>query len=117
MTRNGLLGGLLLALVHVGASAAEDRPFVMFAFEDTSCGAWVASAQNEDARTLYLFWFRGFLSGYNYGSRSKEVPLESMPNLETLALHVDKYCKDNPLKPFISAALPLVKELAVKVTK
>ena len=34
-----------------------------------------------------------------------------MPNDATLSLYIDKFCRENPLKPFVSAAFDLVREL------
>ena len=80
-------------------------------FSDTSCGTWVSSAGNEVVRDQYLYWFRGFVSGYNYGNPQHQVALGRLPDPKTLALYVDKYCRHHPLAPFVSAAFDLVKEL------
>jgi hypothetical protein len=40
--------------------------------------------------------------------------LERMPSNDTLALYADKYCRDHPLNPFLSAGLQLVGELHEK---
>lgn len=93
--------------------AAEDDPVPVHGFEDMSCGAWVKSQNNEAVRAQYLYWFRGFVSGYNHGSKTKQVAFEAMPNQETLSLYIDKYCRENPLHLFVGAAFDLVKELAV----
>lgn len=103
---------LLLALSCVSAAAsAQDRPIAMFSFADTSCSQWVKSANVTWDRAQYDWWFRGFVTGYNFGNPENQVPLGRMPNSETLYLFVDKYCRDNPLHPFVSAAFKLVEEL------
>ena len=71
----------------------------------------VKSDGDESVRAQYNHWFRGFVFGYNFGNPRNQVSLEKMPDPRTLALHVDKYCRDNPLKPFVSAAFDLVREL------
>jgi hypothetical protein len=93
------------------AAAEEDRPVAIFSYSDTSCGAWVKSATDESARAQYSSWFRGFLSGYNKGNPSNQVQLGRMPDDDTLFLFVDKFCRENLLNPFISAAFKLVEEL------
>jgi hypothetical protein len=112
---------LILVLSLLGAIvgsclgfAGEKNSVPVFSYDDTSCGAWVQSASDELGRAQYLSWFRGFVSGYNYGSEGKQVPLEAMPNQETVALFIDKYCREHPLSPFIGAAFELVKELREK---
>jgi hypothetical protein len=56
------------------------------------------------------------VSGYNFGNPNNQVSLQAMPNQETLSLYVDKYCRENPLKPFVSAAFKLVEEVREKPT-
>ncbi len=38
-----------------------------------------------------------------------------MPDLASLALYIDKYCRENPLNPFTLAAFSLVKDQRVKL--
>ncbi len=101
---------LLLSLLPFVASAESDR-VAIFDYDDSSCGAWVQSAGSEMGRAQYHSWFRGFVSGYNFGRSDNQVPLQAMPNEQTLYLFIDKYCRENPLKPFVSAAFKLVEEL------
>jgi hypothetical protein len=98
-----------LVSVMNGPTAAEERPFALFSFADTSCGTWNASATRPE-RQMYLYWFRGFVSGYNFANKGP-IPLEAMPNNETLVLYVDKYCREHPLQPFVHAAFDLVTDL------
>src|SRR5215831_10846998 len=86
----------------------QDRPHV-YAFADISCGAWVKSKEDQVTRQVYHYWFRGFVSGYNFGNPYNQVFM--MPNDETLDLYVDKHCQEKPLDAFISAAFKLVEEL------
>ena len=66
---------------------------------------------HESARAQYAYWFRGFVSGYNFGNPYNQVGLGRMPDLDTLALYIDKYCREKPLTPFTFAAFDLVREL------
>ncbi|BAN36411.1 hypothetical protein SCD_n02610 [Sulfuricella denitrificans skB26] len=114
------LTAVITALVLITpflATAAEEAPFPLFSFENTSCGNWTESQSDSVARQTYLFWFRGFVSGYNFGSVSYEVPLTALPDNTTLVLYIDKHCRENPLLPFVSAALPLVKEQRTKIRR
>lgn len=89
---------------------AHAEPIVLFSFEDTSCGAWKRSLGREAERAQYIYWFRGFVSGYNYASPQNQV--STMPDSDTLSLYIDTYCMENPLKPFIGAVFLLVDDLA-----
>ncbi len=106
-----LISGALIAFLSLQAVAQDSPVLSIFSFEDTSCGAWVKSTDNEFARAQYGPWFRGFVSGYNFGNPNNQVALDRMPNNETLYLYVDKYCREHPLNPFVHAAFSLVEEL------
>lgn len=101
----------LLTTPHPSFSDSSNRPFNVIGFNDMSCGAWTSSAGKND-RDVYLFWIRGFVSGFNYAHPRKEISFQDMPNQETLALYVDKYCREKPLSPFIGASVELTKELS-----
>jgi hypothetical protein len=92
-------------------SLAHAERIAVHSFEDTSCGAWKRSLENEVVRAQYIYWFRGFVSGYNYASRQNQVSLGAMPDPETLSLYIDKYCMENPLQGFVGAAFRLVEDL------
>ena len=102
---------LILAVFLCSSARAEEPLITVFSFEDTSCGIWTQSASEKRGRAQYDRWFRGFVSGYNFGNPANQVNLNRMPNEDTLALYVDKFCRENPLLPFISAAFDLVREL------
>ena len=94
-----------------GAACAQDVPTYMLAFEDSSCSAWVASATDIDLRAAYLFWIRGYVSGYNAHNPKRQLYGAQFPNLAALARYVDKYCHDHPFDPFVGAAPALIDDL------
>ena len=98
------LGGLLAIAVH-----GQAANIAVFGFEDSSCGAW--STSSTTGRQEYYWWFRGFVSGSNFGNPGAQVNLNRMPDEKTLYLFIDKYCREKPLNPFTGAAFNLVKEL------
>ena len=98
-------------LLSTSIALGQDKPLAVFSYADTSCGAWTRSATREAARAQYASWFRGFVSGHNFGNPESQVPMGQMPDDATLYLYIDKYCRDNPLNPFTSAAFRLVEEL------
>jgi hypothetical protein len=108
-----LVCGLLAACCFVAANAfAQEPPDVnVFSFADTSCAEWVHSRNNKLSRAIYAAWFRGFVSGYNFGNSANQVGLDKMPDEAALALYIDKYCRDNPKLPFVGAAISLVQEI------
>ena len=105
------VGWSMLCCAGLSTAFAQGVPDVnVFGFADTSCSAWTRSKGDEPSRAVYVAWFRGFVSGYNFGNSANQVPLDKMPDPATLALYIDKYCRENPTLPFIGAAIPLVQE-------
>lgn len=108
----GCLGVSAVCAVHFSTVAAQDVPDIaIFSFEDISCGAWTRSHDNEILRVRYGTWFRGFVSGYNFGNPANQVLLGAMPDPGSVAAYVDKFCRDNPMLSFVAAAVPLVQEI------
>lgn len=97
---------LIVANAMLPACAA---PVHTISFQDSSCGQWAASSNEAMTRQVYVFWIRGFLSGHNYANQSQQT--KSVTN-ETIALFVDKFCRDNPLMSFEGAAFRLSDELS-----
>lgn len=105
-------GFLLLCCAGFATAFAQEAPDInVFSFADTSCAEWARSQGNEQWRAIYGAWFRGFVSGYNFGNSGNQVPLDKMPDPAKLALYIDKFCRENPAQPFIGAAIPLVQEI------
>lgn len=103
---------LALGFVHSSASLAQEPPeFTVFTFGDTSCTAWTKSQSDDAMRAQFQAWFRGFVSGYNFGNSANQVRSGTMPSPADIALYVDKYCRDNPKLAFIGAVTPLIQEI------
>ena len=103
---------LCLLLLPLTSYSETKNIFNMHVFDDNSCGAWVQSAEAPNTRQVYIQWFRGFLSGYNYGDEKYTV--NTNINAATITLFIDKYCRENPLMHFTSASLQLTKELRTR---
>jgi len=101
-----------LCLVNSSTAVPQDVPDVaIFSFDDISCTAWTRSRGDQALRTVYGTWFRGFVSGYNFGNSANQVVLSAMPDPAAVADYVDKFCRDNPQLSFIAAVIPLVQEI------
>lgn len=99
-------------LAHAPVALAQDVPDIAaFAFDDVSCAAWTRSSNDKLARTQYGIWFRGFVSGYNFGNPGNQVLLGKLPDPAGVAAYIDRFCRDNPNVSFVGAAIPLVREL------
>ncbi len=105
---------LIILLIFHNVSFAKDDTVPMFQFKDASCGSWFMTKDEPTMKQVYSFWFRGFVSGYNYGNKNYYVQLNTLPNNETIFLYVDKYCRDNPLHDFTPSIFKLIDEIKVK---
>ena len=106
------LGVSAICAVNFSAALAQEAPDIaIFSFEDISCAAWTRSHGDEMLRAQYGTWFRGFVSGYNFGNSANQVLLGAMPDPAAVAAYVDKFCRENPLLSFVAAAVPLVQEI------
>ena len=103
---------LCLLLLPLTSYSETKNNFNMLIFDDNSCGAWVQSANDPNIRQVYTQWFRGFLSGYNYGD--EKYSINSNINASTITLYIDKFCRENPLLNFPAASISLTKELRTK---
>ena len=111
MMRNWI-GPVLLCCVCPSMAPAQAPPDVnVFSFADISCEAWERSRTDEQLRTIYGAWFRGFVSGYNFGNSANQVALDRMPDPPALARYIDNYCRENPKLPFVGAGIPLIQEI------
>ncbi|HEX4986168.1 MAG TPA: hypothetical protein VFV71_08890 [Burkholderiales bacterium] len=111
MARIWLLAAALGMAAPAAALAQGAPDIATFAFDDVSCAAWVRSFDDRLLRLQYGIWFRGFVSGYNFGNPGNQVRLDRLPDPAGLADFVDRYCRENPKASFIGAAIPLVHEL------
>jgi hypothetical protein len=106
------LGVSALCVVNFSTAVAQDAPDIaIFSFEDISCAAWTRSRGDELLRAQYGTWFRGFVSGYNFGNPANQVLLGAMPDPPAVAAYIDRFCRDNPLLTFVAGAVPLVQEI------
>ncbi len=110
--KHACIGLSMICCAGLSTAFGQEAPDVnVFSFADTSCAEWARSKGNEPARAVYNAWFRGFVSGYNFGNSGNQVALDKMPDPAALALYIDKYCRENPTLPFIGAVIPLVQEI------
>jgi hypothetical protein len=102
---------LLIAVGLLSIGAHAQTAIAVMGFQEDSCGAWMESAGNEGDRAQYQYWVRGFVSGHNFANPEHQVRLQRMPDNDALTSYIDKFCAENPVLPFTSAAFQLVREL------
>jgi len=99
--------GLLLAAAALQADMTE-----ILGVGNHSCGAWSMAAEGRTgaraARSEYIGWLMGFLSGVNSTPAYREL---AIADGQAYTAWIDGYCGDHPLDTVYVAAATLVNEL------
>ena len=105
-----MIAALALTAATTGAPLhAQDVN--IFWGEDASCTAWAKTAGNKQLRAYYEFWIRGFVSGHNFASPSRQVGVGELPGSDALYDYIERYCAQNPKSSFVGAAIALTEQL------
>jgi hypothetical protein len=107
-----VLASMILASAAVFAAEREPQINIIFSAENATCTAWAKSADNKLVRQQYEIWARGFASGYNYATPSRQVKVGAFPSGDDLYQYFDQYCRDHPQQSFVAGAIQLVEQLA-----
>jgi len=103
---------MILASATVCAAEREPQINIIFSAENATCTAWLKSADNKLVRQQYEIWARGFASGYNYATPTRQVKVGAFPSGDDLYKYFDQYCRDHPQQSFVAGAIQLVEQLA-----
>ena len=107
-----ILAGLVFAAVPALAADREPQINIIFSAENATCTAWSKSAGNKLVRQQYEIWARGFASGYNYATPTRQVKVGAFPSGDDLYHYFDQYCRDHPQQSFVAGTIQLVEQLA-----
>jgi hypothetical protein len=79
------------------------------------CGRWVAQREANE-HDMALAWVMGFMSSFNHyieRSSKKSGVFEEIDHY-SIALWMDKYCRNNPLKSVYKGSTVLIEEMNKK---
>ena len=107
-----ILAGLVFAAASALAADREPQINIIFSAENATCTAWSKSAGNKLVRQQYEIWARGFASGYNYATPTRQVKVGAFPSGDDLYQYFDQYCRDHPQQSFVAGTIQLVEQLA-----
>ena len=109
-----LTGALVFGLVPptLAQDASGRVHFETMGAGNTSCGQYLEARRPSDWDRSYLHWVGGFLSAINwtFAGRGYKSALGRFDGDGALAW-LDKYCRENPLDVFATAATALVNHL------
>lgn len=96
----------LLIFLYPSLAYAEGEIFRSYGM-GMSCGAYVKEMANDNAtKNIYSWWLAGFVTGTNI-EKGRSTSTDNIAH-EAWVL---KYCKENPLEAFMTAASKLNKKL------
>ena len=107
-----VLAAMALAAAPAFAAEREAQINIIFSAENATCTAWSKSGGNKLVRQQYEIWARGFASGYNYATPSRQIKVGAFPSGDDFAQYFDQFCRNNPQQSFVAAAIQLVEQLA-----
>ena len=98
---------VILGLLFTGIANAEDGPFSAFGMASSSCGKYIQNiTTSPEAANVYSWWVAGFVTGTNL-AKGRATSTDNAAHEAWLK----KYCQENPLDPFLKAAIELNKAL------
>ncbi|MBS1161191.1 MAG: hypothetical protein H6R15_3610 [Proteobacteria bacterium] len=95
---------LLAIAAGLSIGMARAAPLNVLGFDDMSCAAWNKAKGDQEQRTAYIVWIRGFLSGHNYALPNQQVSTISSGTIE---VNINSYCSATPAGSFSDGAMRL----------
>lgn len=77
----------------------------------SSCGKYLESRADPVSDLMIKSWAQGFLSGLNFATYFSKQRLAILPDAQSMAAYLDKYCRENPLKEPWMGAFDMFNEL------
>jgi hypothetical protein len=105
---------VFLGVLIATNASAQERPTTVTGEGTVGCGEYLEDRRKNNKAQDYAYatWLRGFISGFNFATRGKQITGVSAP--ATLLAYMDKYCRDDPLGTVAGGAFNLAREMADK---
>lgn len=111
---------IVCAALFALSTAAQAQGFDYVGAGAQGCGTWAKAratlAAGKDLAALatemtIASWSQGFLSGMNGAAHAFERPTPKIPDIDTIKLYLDKYCRENPLEMVLTGNVQLLTDL------
>jgi hypothetical protein len=112
---NGYIKEILIVLSMYGCNAFAQQPVqIMGPSSLSSCGEFVAARARLDNQAkhdiaMIVSWVWGYSSRYNVETKASSISIPE--NQESVALFIEKFCRENPLQQVIFAADKMIIQL------
>lgn len=112
----GALGIIFLAS-YVAQAGAQSSGQALAGAGTVSCGKYLAQKSELVIEHMTVSWVQGFLSGMNMAEYvTTQQPFVLLPDSDSIAAYIEKYCRDNPLESPTGGAIQLYHDLRQKTT-
>jgi hypothetical protein len=101
-----------LSLILAASGAYADTPVTIMG--QPSCGEWVAQKKLQWNNIRNQSWLAGYLSGLSVAYNADVL---KRPDLESLALWMENFCKANPLVPVSTGGTILFEDLKAQMAR
>lgn len=80
-----------------------------------ACSEYLDLVDNETIKRDYMIWANGYLTAYNVFMKLTNIPTRNFKFLtdDTIEVHMNSFCKDNPDDPFLQGLSTLFQELPI----
>lgn len=97
---------------HIAQAGAQSSGRALAGIGTASCGKYIADKSIAGVENMLVSWVQGYLSGMNMAEYAiTKEPFVLLPDDDSIALYIDKYCRDNPLESPIGGAIQLYHDL------
>ena len=108
-----LLTGLVLLFISGSSVALAQRTAPIRGVSSEECGVYLEDRRKDGGEMgrnsiEYAAWIQGYLSAYNLFATH---PMVQPPVYATLVAFLDKYCRDDPVKPVMNVVDQILAEL------
>lgn len=107
-------GALIIIFLSssVARVEAQSSGHALAGIGTASCGKYIADKSIAGVENMLVSWVQGYLSGMNVAENAiTKEPFVLLPDSDSIALYIDKYCRDNPLESPIGGAIQLYHDL------
>lgn len=95
---------------HVCIANAQSSGPAIAGAGRVSCGKYLIQKSDPAIELMVTSWVQGFLSGMNV-AKPADLPSVALPDNESIAAYIDKFCRDYPLESPAGGAIQLYLDL------
>ncbi len=100
---------------YVAQADAQSSGQALAGAGTVSCGKYLSQKSESVIEHMTVSWAQGFLSGMNMTEYvTTKEPFVLLPDSDSIAAYIEKYCRDNPLESPMGGVIQLYHDLRQK---